>query len=363
MATDTTAEQAIADARAICAVAAPPFAEDARADFVAAQLASLGVSVRRDAAGNVIAELPGATDPPVVFAAHLDTVFDAATVIAFEETGDRLYAPGIGDNSLGVAGLLALARQLAGQPLARSVALVATVGEEGLGDLRGAKALVAELPMHAFVAVEGAMADSIVTGGVGSIRLGVTVRGPGGHPWGDRERPSAVRALVQGLAAADDAVHDPDVVFNIGTIAGGTVVNAIAASSTAALDLRCQDDAKLLLVAERIGEALQAVATDDLEVVVEQIGHRPGGAVDADHPLVLAARRARETTGLPPVREDASSTDANAAYGAGIPAITVGITTGGDAHTTREYIDLQPVGGGLRALAALADELVVRGGA
>lgn len=356
MAIDPVAQLAIDDARAICAIEAPPFAEGRRGAFVAERFAALGLAVRTDAIGNVIAVLPGEIEPPVVFAAHLDTVFAAGTPLVFEEQSGRLHAPGIGDNSLGVAGLLHLARASAGRTLKRSVALVATVGEEGLGDLRGAKALVAELPMEAFVAVEGAMVDQLEIAAVGSVRFRVTVRGPGGHPWSDRGTRSAVDGLLDALTAARAAAPstEAEIGLNAGTIRGGTAINVIAAEATAELDLRCEDDRELVASAGRVRAALLAEASDGLVVDVEQIGHRPGGGVAADHPLIEAARHARRVAGLPPAIEGSSSTDANAAYGRGIPAITVGITTGGAAHTTGEYIDLAPVAGGLRALTALA---------
>lgn len=357
------ARQAIEDAQRICAVEAPTGAEGPRGELVARLLAAAGApAVETDAVGNVIARFapPGAAARgPVAFAAHLDTVFAAGTPIAFARDGDaRLAAPGIGDNALGVAGLLHLARHLVAHPPARPIWLVATVGEEGLGDLRGAKALVAEHDLAAFVAVEGTMAEALVVGAVGSLRYRVTVRGPGGHSWGDRGAPSAVHALVGMLGAALAVVpaERDDVAFNAGTIAGGTTVNAIAAEASAVLDLRCGDEAALQAIARDVRAAF-ATHDDGLSVDVEEVGHRPGGALPAGHPLLECARRARERANLPPASEVASSTDANAAHGAGVPALTVGISTGGNLHRLDEHLDLPPVGAGLRALTALADEV------
>jgi tripeptide aminopeptidase len=349
--------QVISDTRRITAMPAPPFAEGARAELVAYLFGEAGVAARIDETGNVIAAPDGREGPnAVVFAAHLDTVFAAGTEIAFEEGDGRLAAPGVGDNSLAVAALLHLARHLRGRELSRPVVLAATVGEEGLGDLRGAKALLDDVDAGAFVAVEGQMLDALKTAGVGSIRLRVTVRGPGGHPWSDRGTPSAVHGLVDLLAGALGEAHAADVVLNVGVVRGGTVINAIAAEASAELDLRAEDDGALRGAAARIEEVL-AWSPEGLEVTVEPLGRRPGGRVAPDHPLVEAARRARERAGLPPAEEGASSTDANAAYGRGIAAITVGVTTGGNAHRLDEYIDLGPVAKGLAALEALADDI------
>ena len=353
----TGAARSIDDARRICAVPAPPFGEAPRAELVALMFGEARVPARIDATGNVVARL-GGDGAAVVYTAHLDTVFPAGTPITFDERDGRLAAPGIGDNALGVAALLHLARHLRGRPLRRPVALVATVGEEGLGDLRGAKALLDELPCARFVAIEGQMLDTIKVAAVGSVRLRVTVRGPGGHPWGDRGTPSAVHGLVDALSGALAEAHAAGVVMNVGVLRGGTVVNAIASEATAELELRCEDDGVLRATAARVQEVL-GWAQAGLEPAIELVGRRPGGRIPADDPLLHAARRARERAGLPPAREGAASTDANAAHGRGIPALTVGVTTGGHAHRLDEYIDLGPVARGLAALEALADELAL----
>jgi tripeptide aminopeptidase len=356
MPSDAAVAQVVDDARRICAMPAPPFGEGPRAELVAWMLGEAGAPARIDATGNVIAPLGGEGPDTLVFAAHLDTVFEAGTEIAFEEGDGRLAAPGIGDNSIAVAALLHLARHLRGRTLTRPVALVATVGEEGLGDLRGAKALLDDIDVGAFVAIEGQMLDTIKLAAVGSVRLRVTVRGPGGHPWSERGTPSAVHGLVDLLAGALAEAHAADVVLNVGLMRGGTAINAIAGEASAELDLRAEDDGALRAVSARVQEVL-GWAPAGLEVDVEALGRRPGGRIAPDHPLVAAARRARERTGLPPAEEGASSTDANAAHGRGIPAITVGVTTGGNAHRLDEYIDVGPVGRGLASLEALADDL------
>ena len=356
MPSDAAVAQVLDDTRAICAMPAPPFGEGPRAELVARLFAGAGVPARIDATGNVIAAPAGEGPAAVVFAAHLDTVFAAGTEIAFTQEAGRLAAPGVGDNSIAVAALLHLARRLRDRSLGRPVVLAATVGEEGLGDLRGAKALLDEVDTGLFVAVEGQMLGTIKTAGVGSVRLRVTVRGPGGHPWGDRGTPSAIHGLVDVLAGALGEAHAADVVLNVGVLRGGTAINAIAGEATAEVDLRAEDDGVLRAVGARVQEVL-GWAPEGLEVTVEVLGRRPGGRVAPDHALVAAARRARERAGLPPAEEGGSSTDANAAYGRGIPAITVGVTTGGKAHRLDEYIDLGPIGRGLAALDALADEL------
>ena len=347
----------LADAERICSVPAPTNDEGRRAEFVAGLLRDEGATPRSDDAGNVLATFGTGDDADaVVFAAHLDTVFAAGTDVMPRRDGDRIAAPGIGDNSLGVAALLHLARGLRDRPLTRQVVLAATVGEEGLGDLRGAKTLVAARPWGAFVAVEGMEVERLVTAAVGSLRYRITLTGPGGHPWGDRGTPSAAHELLGPLQEILAATASAGVSTNVGGIAGGTAINVIAAQASADLDLRCENAAGLE-EAERIVRGAFDRLPEGVTAAVEKLGHRPGGRIDPAAELLRAARRARERAGLPAAEEDASSTDANAAHGESIPAITVGITVGANAHRLDEYIETGPAAGGLAALDALLDEL------
>ncbi|MGH2889027.1 MAG: M20/M25/M40 family metallo-hydrolase, partial [Solirubrobacteraceae bacterium] len=343
--------------RAICAVPAPTFAEGPRAQLVAQLLSEAGAQPMLDGAGNVVARI-GATDDggELVLAAHLDTVFAAKTELELVQRDGRLSAPGIGDNSLGVAALIHVARHLREHPPGRPVVLAATVCEEGLGDLRGAKALVAERPCAAFVAVEGMMLDSIAVAAVGSVRMRIAVRGPGGHPWGDRGTPSAIHALLAPLGAIISRLERGGLAVNVGELHGGTAINVIAAAATAELDVRSEDERALAAVPGIVRDEIARLPRA-LSLEITELGHRPGGRVDPKHPLLAAARRARQLADLPEARESSSSTDANAAHGRAVPAITIGITTGANAHRLDEYIDLAPIPTGLRSLVALVDLL------
>lgn len=348
----------IEDAKAICAVPAPTFAEDQRAEVVRGMMGEAGAEAHIDEIGNVVCAFGSDGAAPVVFAAHLDTVFPAEQRIVIEHDAVRgtITAPGIGDNSLAVAALVALARRFANAPPSGRVVLAATVGEEGVGDLRGARHLLATVPCRAFVAVEGAMLESIKHAGVGSIRYRVTYRGPGGHSWTDRGAPSALHGLLEAATRFLAEPAPPDVARNVGKLSGGTAINTIAAEASLELDLRGERTEQLAAAAAR-ARAVFGKAPPGLHADVETIGERPAGGISADHPLMAAARRAREIAGIPPADEGSSSTDANAAYGRGIPAITVGLTTGANGHRVDERINLGPLAGGMRALELLADEL------
>ncbi len=328
----------------VCETPAPTFDEGARAVLVEELLRASGAAPRRDAAGNVLAWLPGGHGPTVALVAHLDTVFASDVDVRVREANERCWkAPGIGDNSASVAQLLHLAAQAGQGALTDRPRLLLgfTVGEEGLGDLRGARRLVADVgaDLDAFVAVDGHM-GSVVDAGVGSRRLRASFAARGGHSWGDYPAPSAVHAL-------GDAVHAltripvpgaPRSSLNVGQVGGGSAVNAIAASSWLMLDLRSLDRATLDALRAEADKRLRSVARRHrVELVVEAVGDRPAGRSD-DGWLASTAGDVLRAHGLES-RLAASSTDANAAMAAGIPAVCLGVYDGGHAHRLDEWLD------------------------
>ncbi|MBA2667086.1 MAG: M20/M25/M40 family metallo-hydrolase [Trueperaceae bacterium] len=348
--------------RLVTEVPAPTFAEEARAALVAELWRETGLAVRSDGVGNVIADVPGGTGPRVVLAAHLDTVFDRETDVSVREVdGGRWAAPGIGDNSASLAVLTAAVERLladARSPRPR-LRIAATVGEEGLGDLRGAKALVAgEHDIDAFVAVDGHL-GTVVHEGVGSRRFEAVFTGPGGHSWGDRGTPSAIHA-------AGDAVHAvtrvrlpsvPKSSLGVGVISGGTAVNAIAAEARFTLDIRSVDgDVLATLEEEAVGRVRSVARRHGVAVDVRSVGARPASRGLGNAGLQAAARAALATIGVDAVLT-ASSTDANAAMGVGIPAICFGVYRGGDAHRASEWIDPASLDDGVEVLLALVQAL------
>jgi acetylornithine deacetylase/succinyl-diaminopimelate desuccinylase-like protein len=338
------------DAIAIAGIEAPTFAERARGEAVLDRLLALHLDAAFDEAGSVVARI-GEEGPALAVCAHLDTVFPAGTDLRVRRDGDRLIGPGIGDNALGVAALLHVARVLALAPPPKPVLLAFTVGEEGLGDLRGVSALLDREEVRALIAVEGHGVDTLAVGGIASLRFRVAATGPGGHSWTDRGAPSAVHALVE-AAARVLPVADP-VAINIGTIHGGTAVNAIAEHAELLIDLRHHDAAEVHAAGSRVRAALAASLPEGIALEVDEVGNRPGGVNRQGEPLVERAREARAAVGLPVADEHLASTDANAALARGIPAVALGMTRGDNAHRVDEWILVPPIAQGVGALVEL----------
>ena len=342
---------------AVSEIAAPTGEEQERGRWVAGCFERLGLEgVHADAAGNVVGRRPGeeALAAPVVVCAHLDTVFPRGTPLRIHREGRRFVGPGIGDNGRGLAAMLALAEAIDGVAVRtrRPVDFVATTGEEGLGDLRGAKHLFAtRSDAAAMIALDGAGDERIVHHALGSRRYRIVFRGSGGHSWAAFGVPNAVHAA--GTAAAKLAAlalpHEPRTTLSVGRIGGGISVNAIPEEGWLELDLRSTSgpmlerfDREVRLIAqlaEHEENARRAPGTPPLRATIEVIGDRPCGETPAEHPLVGAALEATRLIGREPELTTAS-TDANVPISLGIPAIAIGAGgRGGDAHTPGEWFD------------------------
>ena len=189
---------------------------------------------RIDKEGNVVAVRPGTGNgPKLVVSAHLDTVFPEDTDLAIKEKDGKLYAPGIGDDTRGLVELLSMIRAFnaTGIKTVGDVYFVGTVGEEGLGDLRGVKALFRDhKDLDGFISIDGPETGRIVYLAVGSHRYRATFKGPGGHSFLKFGQPSAIHAMGRAIARISDlqTPRQPKTTFTVGTVRGGISVNSIA---------------------------------------------------------------------------------------------------------------------------------------
>ena len=348
-------------AQRICEVPAPTGDEGKRAEFVASLWRERGYTPEIDALHNVYVRRGNHHEGSVLMLlAHIDTVFPISTPISVTREGDVMRGPSIGDNSLSVAAMLSIFTVLdeLGVETPIDILAVANVGEEGLGNLRGARAAVERYrnDVGAVIAIDGRL-GVIVNTAVGSQRWRITVRGPGGHSFGSFGQPSAIHGLGRIIAAiADlDVPKTPKTTFNVGLIEGGTSVNTIAPTASAIIDLRSTDVALLNQLAERVRTIVEQKAGQGLRTEIEVLGERPAGTRSQTDSLIQLADKTLRWVGIEPVYA-ASSTDANIPISLDIPALCVGVTYAGRAHTIEEYIQVPPIADGMTQLLRLTVE-------
>jgi len=361
---DLQIEDFVAELIQICEVPAPTYHEEKRGRFLASLISRMR-EASVDGAGNVIAPLSRNGGPHVVLSAHLDTVFPFEE-INVNRTDTLLRAPGISDDSAGLAALLLLARALdsAGYLAKGSVTLVATVGEEGLGNLRGARYFFENKPEQVdyFISLDGCDAERLVTVGLASKRVRIFLRGPGGHSWGDAGLANPIHIVGDLLSKLHrlNLPKDPKTTLNVGIISGGTSINTIPTAVSLDVDLRSESAESLQWLDQTVKNALQETQEANPAITTELVvvGERPSGRISEDHLLVRKTVEANRKFGLD-AKLETGSTDSNIPFSLGIPAITMGVGgKSGKIHTPEEWFDFREVAAGLKRTAWLVAELL-----
>lgn len=347
----------------LSSMASPTGHEEAKAQWILSQLHEMGArEAYIDTVGNVLYpyQLPSAGNFPL-YTAHIDTVFSQLDTITPRIEGDTLYAPSCGDNSADVAALLCIAKMLRTLhiSLPAGVLLAFNVGEEGLGNLKGIRHIIATWKdrISEVVAVDGD-ANIFVNQAIGSHRYAIHIAAQGGHSWANFGNTNA-------LAVAAEIIHDlyhihlpaaPKTTYNIGTLTGGTSVNTIAEQADLTLDLRSESMASLQYMDAQVAAILQRHTTPTVHITKALIGKRPCSAAAFDAPIYSRIRAIRRAKGLS-TTWCACSTDANIPLSLGIPAIAFSIYSGQGAHTVNEQLRLSTLEPGLIQLVeVLIDE-------
>ena len=368
-------------------IPAPTFQEGKRAELVRGLFEREELQdVSIDEVGNIYGRLSINNQPsskvnhplfdqkPLVVSAHLDTVFPSETDLAFRREGDKLYGPGIGDNSLGVAALFGILWSMRGNqnfpsppaPLLKGegsadIWLVANVGEEGLGDLRGMKAMVDRFgaDVRAYLIIEGMALGKVYHRSIGVKRYRITAKTTGGHSWSDYGRPSAIHELSKLVVelTSMNLPESPRTTMNVGKISGGTSVNVIASEASLELDLRSEGQESLAELVSRVEVLVEQASQPEVKFEAEIVGARPAGEIDANHPLIKLAEECLHEQRLD-AELTSGSTDANIPLSRGYPALVLGVTTGGGAHTVNEFIGLELIEKGMDQLVRFVWKMV-----
>jgi len=344
----------------LCRIPAQTFLEQQRAEWLAGQFRAIGWHAGIDRAGNVLASLDAEPQGSLVaLTAHLDTVLAPRMKedISIDDDGD-MRGPGVSDNGAGLSALLAIAKALKSATDSADIwsrlLLIANVGEEGEGDLRGIRHICRQPELlrriRAFIVLDGAATDHITTHALGSRRFEITFTGPGGHSWSDFGIGNPVHALSRAIALfVDQRPLDPrstpKVSINVGIIEGGASINAIPAGARAKVDIRSESDEKIEHLVAALHTAVgRAEEIENLRAAggkvtarIREIGSRPAARISNNAPIVARLKSVDAHLGIRS-RLDCASTDANIPLSMGVPAVCIGAGgQGGGAHTTGEW--------------------------
>lgn len=338
-------------------IPAPSNHEERRTEFCKNWLEKNGAKgVYVDSAGNVVyPHHVTATNPVIVFMAHMDVVFPDETLLPWKEEGGRLCCPGVGDDTANLVALLLSARYVAERDLKPSdgcgVLFVCNTGEEGLGNLRGSRKICEDYGnrIKAFTSFDCTM-DTIACRAVGSERFRVNVKTEGGHSYSCFGNPNAI-AVMADLIREIYEISVPEggkTTYNVGVIEGGTSVNTIAQEVHMLCEYRSDDADSLDWMKARFAEIFSK-KREGAVVSVEVVGLRPCERLNEEQKKVREEMLdfAKETlaciTGKMPALVPIS-TDCNIPLSMGIPSVCYGTCFGAGAHTREEYVERDSIG-------------------
>ncbi|MFA6946404.1 MAG: M20/M25/M40 family metallo-hydrolase [Pedobacter sp.] len=338
-------------------IPAPPFMEQKRAERFRQMLQEAGIdTIWIDEAGNVLALRKGkGNGKTILFEGHLDTVFPIETDVTVKMKGDTLFAPGIGDDTRALSVVITVLKGMnkAGIATESDILIAGTVGEEGLGDLRGIKHLFqsGKIKIDSHIALDGGDIDRLSINGLGSLRYKITFKGPGGHSWGAFGLANPHHAMGKAIdyfntAAGAFVASGPKTSYNVGRIGGGTSVNSIPFETWMEVDMRSLSPEKLKGIEQILHNQINKALNDynsgiktgaKLTAHFEKIGERPSGLQAENLPLIQKAMATIEYFKAKPAL-GTGSTNSNIPISLGVPSITIGRGgKGGDAHSLDEW--------------------------
>lgn len=349
--------------RKLTEIPAPSSGEAARASEVERLLRQIGsLVVEVDAVGNVIATRKG-TDGNgrvVVIDAHLDTVFTADTPVTTTVREGRLFAPGVGDNTRNVEGILAIARALEHAEIRtrKDLVFLFTVDEEA--GFTGIDRFLEDrgYSIDGFIALDGGY-SGFTYGGVGTNWYKHHIIGPGGHT---RSRTPPYSASLP-LSRAITRIYQlpvpttPPSNLNIGMLGGASVINAKADDAWMSLDLRSTDNAVIANLEKQIAMILQdEAARAGMTVRTEVISSAPAAQLEGHRlsPMVKMSEAVHHAIGFadPSITATASN-HSSAALRKRIPAISTGVAPCDDAHAITESCEIEPIYRGIKKVLLL----------
>lgn len=346
---------------------APTFGEEKRVRFLLDRFRESGLDhIADDEMNNGIGFLPGPEGAATVaVVAHLDTLFAETDPHALSLGAERVKGIGIGDNSLGAAVLASLPHLLSatGIELKVNLLLLGVSRSLGRGNLGGIRFLLENFR-------ERGLSDSLrVPSGTGSDPFSMAVCLEG-NPLGRLNYTSL--AMMRGeirvempdeydfsrFGVTGAIVHINDIINRIleiprpsrprtsvvfGSVRGGNGFHELARRAQLRFEVRSESDDVADRIEARIGDIIEEVrARGGADIVLDKIAHRRHGGITFDHPLVRTCRSVMESLDIEP-KIGPSMSELSALIAEGIPAVTLGLTTGHQVNTLEEEMEIEPI--------------------
>ena len=360
---DAHLQEAIELLETLGKIPAPSYHEQRRADFCLKWLKKQGAdNIGIDEAQNVICAVDcDRYHDIVVFMAHTDVVFPDTEELPLRREGNKLYAPGIGDDTANLVNLMMAAKYFLNRKIAmkKGVLFIANSCEEGLGNLTGCKEIFNNFGdrITEFYSFDGYLSQC-TSMPVGSYRYHIAVQGEGGHSYLDFGKENAIctmASLVQALYEVEVPTEEKTT-YNVGYIKGGTTVNSIPQEAAILYEYRSPSQKCLSIMEEKFNKIISDFRNAGKRVAVQIIGVRPGkGEMDdellkswTEKNISIIKKYYTGSMDLQPY-----STDGNIPLSKGVLANTIGTIVGAEAHKREEWVDLDSIPDGMSIALAL----------
>ena len=334
----------------LCLIPAPSHFEQKRAEYCKTWLENYGAKgVYIDEALNVIFPINCENSQEItVVVAHTDTVFPDLEPMPYTDDGEKIYCPGVGDDTASVSVMLLTAKYFIEKNIKpkKGLMFVCNSCEEGLGNLKGTRQIFKDYAgrISQFLSFDSKL-NKIADRCVGSHRYKVEVATEGGHSYlafGNRNAIAEISQIINEIYSIKiSEIGRSRTSYNVGTIEGGTSVNTIAQTASMLCEYR-SDNLDCLAQMQSAFEVVFARAKErGVDIKVSKIGERPCmGEVDLERIENMAnicEKIVQEVTGMK-VERESSSTDCNIPLSLGIPALCIGVYMGGEWHTRNEWV-------------------------
>lgn len=342
--------------KTLAAIPAPSHHEEKRAEFIRGWLMSQGAGdVQIDEAGNVLFLFTGKEKDSfrgdneqdiTVIMAHIDVVFPDTEPLTVVEKDGKLFAPGVGDNTANVVNLLMTIKFLLQNPqdFDGAVLFAANVGEEGLGNLKGSRAVMKKYGnrIKKWISFD-LYYNGICNSAVGARRYKIKVKTKGGHSYSDFGEENAIAKIAEIIEDLyqQEVPKEIKTTYNVGEISGGTSINTIAPEAAMTYEFRSESSDCLKKMEKSFEQIIKRHCDNGMMVETEVLGIRPGkGVVDEQEQekLVQECLTVMRKYYDGDISIKAASTDSNIPLSEGIPAVTAGSVMGALLHTREEWI-------------------------
>lgn len=344
-------EMLLANLVMIGEIPAPTFDEEERIDFLINRFKEADLQKNSiDEVGNGIGLLKGEEgDDNILVVAHADTVFDEKTDHTLQVQKDTVTGPGVADNSLGLSTVATLPTLLKRLNISfkNNLILMGATRSLGRGNLEGLRSFLSnyDRPIKAGIGLEGVELGRLSHTSIGMKRGEIEIEVPEKDNWSHFGDASAILTLNDVLNKIINikTPQRPRTSIVLGSVKGGSSFNTTALKARLQFEIRSESSEQVQSIHQNFEEIISEVAARSGDTLkLDIFAEREPGGIPYTHPLIRNTRKIMDKLQISP-RPGPSTSELSTFIDRGIPAITLGLTSGDNIHEINESIKIEPM--------------------